>query len=179
MGGPPHSRRRHCSHEALQRRGAWRCSSRHGGGPAALSTFIRGAEKKGNSRPEAERVFREISTFAAYGFCKAHAVAFSHITWQSAWLKAHHPAAFYAGLLILPPHVNMSGLEYQLEPCKDSLGIRCSLLVVRQIGASRARAIVSERKNGGLFQNQEDFFQGLGFQGRQERCCFFPALWMD
>ena len=38
-----------------------------------------------------------------YGFCKAHAVAFAVPTYQSAWLKAHHPAAFYAGLLTHDP----------------------------------------------------------------------------
>ncbi len=141
------------------------------------ASFMRGAERNGHSRPEAERVFREISAFAAYGFCKAHAVAFSHITWQSAWLKAHHPGAFYVGLLnagnvgsyppgvilnearraglsILPPHVNRSGLGYVLE----GPAIRCPLVVVRQVGEARARAIVSERQGRGPFRNREDFF---------------------
>ncbi len=141
------------------------------------ASFIQGALKQGHSRQEADKVFRKIAAFAAYGFCKAHAVAFASITWQSAWLKAHYPAAFYLGLLnaghvgsyppfvilnearrkgiaILPPHVNRSGLEYRLE----NGAIRCPLLVIRHVGRSRAEAIVEERRRGGPFRSQEEFF---------------------
>ncbi len=145
------------------------------------ASFIRGAERMGHSRAEAEKVFSGVAAFAAYGFCKAHAVAFSHIAWQSAWLKAHHPAAFYVGLLnagnvgsyppyvilnearraglfILGPHVNRSGLEYTIESgIGPTEAIRCPLTVVRQVGTARARAIVSQREQGGPFRDREDF----------------------
>ena len=49
------------------------------------------------------RTWEIIEAFGSYGFCKAHAVAFAVPTYQSAWLKAHHPAAFYAGLLTHDP----------------------------------------------------------------------------
>ncbi|MFI5747575.1 DNA polymerase III subunit alpha [Streptomyces sp. NPDC051644] len=49
------------------------------------------------------RAWEIIEAFGSYGFCKAHAVAFAVPTYQSAWLKAHHPAAFYAGLLTHDP----------------------------------------------------------------------------
>lgn len=52
---------------------------------------------------EIEPVWREVASFAAFGFCKAHAAAFAVPTYQSAWLKANHPAALYAGILTHEP----------------------------------------------------------------------------
>ncbi|MBT3078442.1 MULTISPECIES: DNA polymerase III subunit alpha [Streptomyces] len=49
------------------------------------------------------RAWKIIEAFGSYGFSKAHAVAFAVPTYQSAWLKAHYPAAFYAGLLTHDP----------------------------------------------------------------------------
>ena len=46
-----------------------------------------------------------LQAFASFGFCKAHAAAFALPTYQSAWLKAHHPAAFLAGVLTHDPGV--------------------------------------------------------------------------
>lgn len=62
----------------------------------------RAAEKKYGAEVIA-RTWEIIEAFGSYGFCKAHAVAFAVPTYQSAWLKAHHPAAFYAGLLTHDP----------------------------------------------------------------------------
>jgi error-prone DNA polymerase len=49
------------------------------------------------------RVWEVLEAFASFGFCKAHAAAFALPTFQSAWLKTHHPAAFIAGLLTYDP----------------------------------------------------------------------------
>ncbi|GAA2413936.1 DNA polymerase III subunit alpha [Streptomyces pulveraceus] len=62
----------------------------------------RAAERKYDAEVIA-RTWEIIEAFGSYGFCKAHAVAFAVPTYQSAWLKAHHPAAFYAGLLTHDP----------------------------------------------------------------------------
>ncbi|SFK61081.1 DNA polymerase III subunit alpha [Geodermatophilus ruber] len=51
----------------------------------------------------AERVWEVLAAFGSFGFCKAHAAAFALPTYQSAWLKAHHPAAFLAGVLTHDP----------------------------------------------------------------------------
>jgi error-prone DNA polymerase len=53
--------------------------------------------------PTVERIWAVLKAFASFGFCKAHAAAFALPTYQSAWLKAHHPAAFYAGVLTHDP----------------------------------------------------------------------------
>ena len=62
----------------------------------------------GGSRPglrpaDVERIWEVLKAFASFGFCKAHAAAFALPTYQSAWLKAHHPAAFLAGVLTHDP----------------------------------------------------------------------------
>jgi error-prone DNA polymerase len=65
--------------------------------------FAQHAAAKGYSAETIQRTWEIIEAFGSYGFCKAHAVAFAVPTYQSAWLKAHHPAAFYAGLLTHDP----------------------------------------------------------------------------
>ncbi|MGH8895389.1 MAG: DNA polymerase III subunit alpha, partial [Actinomycetes bacterium] len=58
---------------------------------------------RGYDVPTVERVWEVLKAFASFGFCKAHAAAFALPTYQSAWLKAHHPAAFLAGVLTHDP----------------------------------------------------------------------------
>ncbi|MGC5364955.1 DNA polymerase III subunit alpha [Streptomyces sp. DT24] len=99
--------------------------------------FAQRAAEKGYGAEVIARAWEIIEAFGSYGFCKAHAVAFAVPTYQSAWLKAHHPAAFYAGLLthdpgmypkrllladarrrgvpVLPLDVNRSAATHQIE----------------------------------------------------------------
>jgi DNA-directed DNA polymerase III PolC len=147
--------------------------------------FMEGALSKGHSRRFAEDVFEQVAAFASYGFCKAHAASFAHITYQSAFLKAHHPQAFYLGLLnaghvgsyppyvilnearrrgvpVYPPHVNASGVEYQAE----GSGIRVPLVVVNGVGPAMARRIVADRKRRGAFRSLMDFLARLDLPDR-------------
>ncbi|NYJ07712.1 DNA polymerase III subunit alpha [Petropleomorpha daqingensis] len=93
----------------------------------------------------AERVWQVLAAFGSFGFCKAHAAAFALPTYQSAWLKAHHPAAFLAGVLTHDPgmypkrlilddarnfgirvlglDVNASSDTYRVEGVEDDDGI--------------------------------------------------------
>ncbi|MDI5971651.1 DNA polymerase III subunit alpha [Streptomyces sp. SL13] len=99
--------------------------------------FAAAARERGSTTEQVRRTWQILEAFGSYGFCKAHAVAFAVPTYQSAWLKAHRPAAFYAGLLthdpgmypkrllladarrrgvpVLPLDVNASGADYQIE----------------------------------------------------------------
>ncbi|HET7071500.1 MAG TPA: OB-fold nucleic acid binding domain-containing protein, partial [Nocardioides sp.] len=65
--------------------------------------FYPAALGRGYSLPVVERVWKVIEAFASFGFCKAHAAAFALPTYQSAWLKAHYPAHFLAGVLTHDP----------------------------------------------------------------------------
>ncbi|MFJ4848046.1 DNA polymerase III subunit alpha [Streptomyces sp. NPDC088733] len=106
--------------------------------------FADRARERGYPREVVRHTWEIVSAFGAYGFCKAHAVAFAVPTYQSAWLKAHHPAAFYAGVLthdpgmypkrllladarrrgvpVLPLDVNRSGAAYRIELVSDDEG---------------------------------------------------------
>ena len=65
--------------------------------------FYPTALRRGYELAVVERVWDVLRAFASFGFCKAHAAAFALPTYQSAWLKAHHPAAFFAGILTHDP----------------------------------------------------------------------------
>jgi error-prone DNA polymerase len=65
--------------------------------------FVPTALHKGYDLATVERAWTVLKAFASFGFCKAHAAAFALPTYQSAWLKAHHTAAFLAGVLTHDP----------------------------------------------------------------------------
>lgn len=147
--------------------------------------FVQGALAKGYDMAVIEDVFRKVAAFASFGFCKAHAASFAHITYQSAYLKAHHPQALYLGLLnaghvgsyppsvilnearrrgipVYPPHVNASGREYEA----DGSGIRAPLWVVNGVGAAVAGRIRAERLRRGPFRTQSDFLARISLPDR-------------
>jgi DNA-directed DNA polymerase III PolC len=73
--------------------------------------FMEGTRKQGIDPESGEAIFRELAAFAAYGFNKAHAATFGILAYATAYLKAHYPAYFLAGVLnnepmgFYPPHV--------------------------------------------------------------------------
>src|SRR4051812_43227776 len=71
--------------------------------PEVRAWFVPQAIGAGYPVEVAERVWEVLAAFGSFGFCKAHAAAFALPTYQSAWLKAHHPAAFLAGVLTHDP----------------------------------------------------------------------------
>ncbi|MFF4253354.1 DNA polymerase III subunit alpha [Streptomyces sp. NPDC001663] len=127
--------------------------------------FAQHAAANGYSAETIQRTWEIVEAFGSYGFCKAHAVAFAVPTYQSAWLKAHHPAAFYAGLLthdpgmypkrllladarrrgvpVLPLDVNESGVAHHIELVSDSgvWGLRLALSDVHGINEAEAARI--------------------------------------
>jgi error-prone DNA polymerase len=71
--------------------------------PDVRAWFYPAARARGYDLVTIERVWDVLVAFASFGFCKAHAAAFALPTYHSAWLKAHHPAAFLAGVLTHDP----------------------------------------------------------------------------
>ncbi|MDQ1663065.1 MAG: error-prone polymerase, partial [Blastococcus sp.] len=71
--------------------------------PEVRAWFVPRALAAGYPVEVAERVWQVLAGFGSFGFCKAHAAAFALPTYQSAWLKTHHPAAFLAGVLTHDP----------------------------------------------------------------------------
>lgn len=71
--------------------------------PEVRAWFVPRVLDKGYPVEVAEQVWQVLAAFGSFGFCKAHAAAFALPTYQSAWLKTHHPAAFLAGVLTHDP----------------------------------------------------------------------------
>lgn len=72
---------------------------------AQRARFVEGAKANGVPGPQAEFIFNLVDKFAGYGFNKSHAAAYALVAWQTAWLKTHHPAAFYAGTMAYDIHL--------------------------------------------------------------------------
>jgi error-prone DNA polymerase len=125
--------------------------------------FFPAATKLGYSLSVITEVWDVLRAFASFGFCKAHAAAFALPTYQSAWLKTHYPAAFFAGILthdpgmypkrlmldevrrlgisIAPLDVNSSDRTYRVE----SGAIRISLQDLSGITDSEINSIIKAR----------------------------------
>jgi DNA polymerase-3 subunit alpha len=139
--------------------------------------FVSGAERNGLSRSNASQLFDLMEKFAGYGFNKSHAAAYALLAYQTAYLKAHHPAAFLAanlsavmddtdkvrlfhedavanGLLILPPDVNVS--EYRFAPV-DAKTIRYGLGAIKGTGESAIASVIAARARGGAYRDLFDF----------------------
>lgn len=151
--------------------------------------FAQHAAASGYDAETIGRTWEIVEAFGSYGFCKAHAVAFAVPTYQSAWLKAHHPAAFYAGLLthdpgmypkrllladarrrgvpILPLDVNVSGVTHRIELVSESgesggvWGLRLALSDVYGISEAEAARIADGQPYASLL----DFWE----RGRPSR----------
>ena len=129
-------------------------------------SFVEKAVARGVSRTAADEVFRQLRGFAAYGFNKAHAACFAIVCNASAWLKAHYPAEFYAGILnnqpmgfysprvvlgdarrfglaVRPLDVNLSGEWFEVED--DGHALRVGLAYVKEMSGAARRAIVEAR----------------------------------
>jgi len=138
--------------------------------------FVSGAEKNGLSRAKATQLFDLMEKFAGYGFNKSHAAAYALLAYQTAYMKAHHAAAFVAanlsavmddtdkvrqfyedgvqnGLTLLPPDINAS--QYRFVPV-DRQTVRYGLGAVRGTGEAAIGAIVAARRDA-PFRDLFDF----------------------
>ena len=137
--------------------------------------FLAGAAARGVARPVAEQVFKQLQAFGGYAFPKSHAAAFAVLTYQSAWLRRYHPAAFFAATLrhqpmgFYPPHVVVSEARrcgVQIRPVDvESSGLaamvegeslRLGLAVVAGLGEEGGQTIVEARRFG-PFRSLADF----------------------
>ncbi|MEO6078568.1 MAG: DNA polymerase III subunit alpha [Steroidobacteraceae bacterium] len=143
--------------------------------------FVDGAVARGIDGRQAAWIFDLIEKFAGYGFNKSHSAAYAVLSYQTAWLKTHYPAAFMAavmsadlddtdkvvtlvdecarmGLSVLPPDVNTSGHDFTAAGDKV---IRYGLGAVRGVGAQAVEALVQERERGGPFATLDELCQRI------------------
>ncbi len=133
---------------------------------AQRARFVEGAVERDIPRAKADEIFDLLAKFADYGFNKSHAAAYALISYQTAYLKANYPVEFLAasmtldkantdklsefrneaqrlGLVVEPPSVNLSGVDFEVDAAKRS--IRYALSAVKGAGEGQVEAIVRAR----------------------------------
>ena len=132
----------------------------------------------GYTEEVANKICEELSAKGGYGFNKSHAAAYSVICMQTAYLKAHHPVAFFKAMLnlnkdkagkvnkiildakqfnvqIMPPNINNSDMNFSVSNGKVLFG----LSAIAGIGGNLAETIIAERNANGKFKNFNDFVE--------------------
>ncbi|NNM62706.1 MAG: DNA polymerase III subunit alpha [Steroidobacteraceae bacterium] len=153
------------------------------------SVFVGGAVGRGVREAQATHIFDLMEKFAGYGFNKSHSAAYALLSYQTAWLKAHHPAAFMAavlsadmdktdkvvtlidecasmGLQVLAPDINESIYKFAVAGGER---IRYGLGAIKGVGASAVEAIVEERVRGGRFGDLADVCRRIDLQRVNKR----------
>ena len=143
---------------------------------AQKEIFLQGCDKNGIESGLANHIFDLLTHFADYGFNKSHSAAYALLAWQTAYLKAHYPVEFMAGVLtsimdktdkipvyiqlcrqmgikILPPDINSSAASFGIE---DG-AIRFGLAAVRNVGENAIMSMERVRAEGGKFRSLVDF----------------------
>jgi DNA polymerase-3 subunit alpha len=156
--------------------------------------FVAGAKEKGHPQRKVEKIFDLMEKFAGYGFNKSHSAAYALLSYQTAWLKAHYPAAFMAAVLssdmdktdkvvtlidecagmeltVLPPDVNESVYAFHVS---GPMSIRYGMGAIKGVGASAVEAIIEERTANGPFASLPDLCRRIDLQRVNRRV--FDAL---
>src|SRR3989344_3298563 len=145
---------------------------------AQREEFLAGAKKKKYDAKLAEKIFDEVITpFAGYGFNKSHGACYARLAYETAYLQAHYPTEFMAGMVsadsgdtdrialeinecrvmgmeVLPPDINESFGLFTALPGRK---IRFGLAAVKGVGESSVEQIIALREKGGRFASIEDF----------------------
>lgn len=142
--------------------------------------FVTGAVKNGMDKETAEAIYSDWEEFARYGFNKSHAADYGVIAVQTAFLKAHYPAEYMAatltasasqtekvalyvadarsmGVPVLPPAINASGWDFEIEDIEGKPHIRFGFGAVKNVGRGAVELIIKEREANGKFRDLNDF----------------------
>jgi len=138
--------------------------------------FVGGAVARGVNQRLASQIFDLIEKFAGYGFNRSHSAAYALIAYQTAWLKAHYPAAFMAAVLstdmdntdkvvtmiaecrdlsleVVSPDINRC--EYEFVAVDDKT-ILYGLGAIKGLGRSAIDSLLGARKQGGMLKDLFD-----------------------
>ena len=148
--------------------------------PKQRKMFMEGAVKNGIEESVAGAIFDQMEKFASYGFNKSHSAAYSLISYQTAYLKAHYPVEFMCavmslditnvdkllfykeeckkmGFKVLPPDINKSDADFAVEDGN----IRYALAAIKSVGAANMEAIEAERRARGPYKDISDFIHRI------------------
>ena len=139
--------------------------------------FVSGATERGVAERTATRIFDLMEKFAAYGFNKSHSAAYAVLAYQTAYLKAHYPAAFMAAVMsadldntdrlitlkadcrqqdlrVVAPNVNRSNYVFSVS---DGQTILYGLGAIKGVGRAAVESLIAERDANGPFHNLAEF----------------------
>lgn len=148
--------------------------------PKQRKMFTEGAVAKGIDEGTATKIFDQMEKFASYGFNKSHAAAYSLVSYQTAYLKAHYPVEFMCavmsldmtnvdklllykeeckkmGFKVLPPDINKSDADFDVEDGN----IRYALAGIKSVGTANMEAIAAERHAHGPYKDVSDFIHRI------------------
>ncbi len=148
--------------------------------PKQRKMFTEGAVAKGIDEGTATKIFDQMEKFASYGFNKSHAAAYSLVSYQTAYLKAHYPVEFMCavmsldmtnvdklllykeeckkmGFKVLPPDINKSDADFDVEDGN----IRYALAAIKSVGTANMEAIAAERHAHGPYKDVSDFIHRI------------------
>jgi DNA-directed DNA polymerase III PolC len=145
-------------------------------------------EGPGFTPQQAQRLWEQVMPFSGYGFNQGHATAYADVSYRSAYLKAHWPAAFFCarlanwggfhhpavymaeavrlGLVVRPPHVNHSRRRFTMTWEGDKGVLWMGLGQVRDLRRTSVRAIVAERQRG-AFAGLRDLVRRVPLQPKE------------
>jgi DNA polymerase III subunit alpha len=158
--------------------------------------FIEGAMKLNVEKENAEEVFNVMEKFAEYGFNRSHAAAYSVVSYQTGYLKAHYPAEYMAavltrnlndlkkitfymdeckrsGLPVLGPDVNESDMKFVVNAKSE---IRFGLGALKGVGEAAVEAIATERKARGPYKSIFDLATRVNLRACNKRCLEAMAM---
>ncbi len=151
--------------------------------------FTEGALAQGVAEKTATYIFDLMEKFAGYGFNKSHSAAYALVSYQTAWLKAHYPAAFMAAVMsadmdttdkvvtlieecrelqleVVSPDVNTSHYKFTV---KDDTAIFYGLGAVKGVGEGAIEGIINSREEDGPFKDLFDFCQRIDLKKANRR----------
>lgn len=153
------------------------------------SIFLEGASARGVDSEIASQIFDLMEKFAGYGFNKSHSAAYALVSYQTAWLKCHHPAAFMAAVLssdmdntdkvvhmlkeckrmklsVARPNINTSFYSFTVNEHNQ---IAYGLGAIKGIGESAVDLMIDERKRQGQYASLQEFCKRLDLRKINKR----------
>ncbi|HIF50112.1 MAG TPA: DNA polymerase III subunit alpha [Thiotrichaceae bacterium] len=151
--------------------------------------FVEGSVNRGVDERQAKMIFDLMEKFAGYGFNKSHSAAYALVAYQTAWLKAHYPAAFMAAVLssdmdntdkvvmlfeetrrmkieVIPPSINASFYSFTVINEKS---IQYGLGALKGVGAAAIDSLIEEREENGQYENLFDLCKRIDLRKANKR----------
>jgi DNA polymerase-3 subunit alpha len=143
--------------------------------------FMEGGRARGHENALLNKIWQDWRAFAEYAFNKSHATCYAWVSYQTAWLKAHYPAEFFAAnmscnlndmeeitkimddcrrwqIQVLGPDINESATEFTVNKKGN---IRFGMGGIKGVGANVINAVIAEREKGGPFASIFDFVERM------------------